>query len=352
MNNYLFILQNDTHAKNFSVLINDINDAKAFDVVILDNVTKLKTDIYFANHPKLENINFIYLPNVSEQSFYLAKAFTRMKIVNKIISYLTAHSLFNTEGYDYIYLGNDGAIQKVLLKYISKRNEKSKVILMVDGFLTKKKGVKQYIKRCLSRCCDALSLSHYFPSEIGMCKKIDHIIVMHSSVKEILVFYGVPPNKIEISLLPRHRKLADLKINKNFNKNGPIKVLYVATAYMWHSLEREHKSQVEQIIQVKKLISPNVNLTIRMHPRDNLQFYPDGFWNNLNISNVSLEDDLMEHDLIISSRSSAIFDAILSGCSVAIYNEFFEHIAIESPFDTLPVCNNIIELNTLIGNLK
>jgi hypothetical protein len=334
----LFLVQNDTHAKNFNLLAKElVSKGEAVSILLLDKITLEETAHFFSEDLK----KLINYTEKSETPFY------RSTMLRRIVVCFGARAWAkkNIGLYDHVVIGNDGALQKIIIRAARNRNCNCRVTMMLDGLLTREAGVRGKIKRYTQRLAGLLGIDDLVPSTVGLSRYIDDITVMHTSVAEVLAFHGVERDLIKVSTLPRHELVRNAAKRST---DARLHVLFLGGAYLWHGEKEGHQRQVsdfERFIEFSNE-SSNVVCRLRMHPRDDIDEYHRLNLNAVEVSgkHVALESDLEWADVVVASRSSGLFDAVLAGRRVFVYTAHFGKPIDDSFLRSLPKVTNFAEI--------
>lgn len=309
----LYLIQNDTHLKNFSTLINpddyyinlSVYSGQNLDCKMLSHATELN----------LWNVQCNFYHMSPWQRLWFIFRF-RQKVKN-----ITRDHSFRK-----IVIGNDGALQKSIIEWVVK-NDSPEVELWIDGLLSLRSyPIRNSIKLFIQKISEFMKLSFFVPSVIGFYKQIDTVFVMHESVQRELLHYrwALPKLKIKVCLFPRHELLIDKskKVEANHNR----KVLYLTSAWGFHGHSKEQAQQEKQVAELVAFFMSNpiegVSLKIRVHPRDKVDNYKEICGEFLSVC-PDFEDDLISSDVIVSIRSTSIFEAQMLHKKAFIFNKGF-----------------------------
>ncbi|ELX6117460.1 hypothetical protein SJ414_000559 [Escherichia coli] len=337
----LYIIQNDTHFKNFIELA---TEGDFFIDLARFTGQGINYELFYKKGVSEINLG------LHDANFYLFSSYQKIKfcfnfemIVKKIIS---------AYRFEKIITGNDGALQKIIIKQALKNNSKGRVEMWLDGLISLNKNrVINSAKVFMSYIADKIGLSSYVPSVIGTSSYVDTLYVMDQSVIKEYNFLMIKPKvkKIEKRLFPRHKKLISLAHNHE-RRAQVCKVLYLTSAWSFHGHNKCQNIQYHQILNLLSNFEGNkdIDFQIRIHPRDIITNYseiPVGV-----ISRVkSFEEDILSASIIISARSTGLFEADMIGKKVIVYDEGFEGDFMNEYFDTLPRCVDLNEINSFIS---
>lgn len=313
---YYFLIQNKYHADNFYPVADE-----------LVKVGVHKSKIVFIHFDKIFKLNTtvgngykIIIPESSlTNSFYSLNSFHRIRFIIKKRNYLL--SLLNFETENVIITGNDGAIQRLYINESRKKGGKS--YLLLDGNLKKNQGYNFLLRKSIHNIFDYLGFSYLVPSIRGHTK-VNKVYVMHNCIKHILKEEGVK-NKIETVFFPRYKSLVNSYHEVVQKKNTKINILYITSAFKWHSATQEHKKQLIDIKELDIYLERNkskVNGKVRIHPRENIaDYYAINLKNTTFDNNINYIDSLIWADVIITTVSTMSYEANLIGKRVYLYNK-------------------------------
>lgn len=341
----VYIVQNENHAINFSL------DAKGKNniFIYLDNLTGLSS--FSSNVGEVENA--IFLGKEKTPSFYRTNLINKLNIIyrvkKEIHSKMTYLSDFNELK---IIIGNDGSLQKLIIYEIKKKLAKNchfSIELWIDSLIMKRKrSLKKYTKEFVSKIAHNFSLSYLFPSEYSKFPLIDCFYVADEVLKNTLVANGIEAEKIKIKNFPRGKYLLNKFASKD---NIRERLLFISSAWTWHgraSVERWQKKVIEDLIELKERKLLDADLFIRNHPRqskESTSSIPAKYLSK----NKSFEEDIVNSTIIISFRSSALYDAKVLGKTVLVYEEKSPFHETNDFIETLTKIRNLIEINKYLN---
>ncbi|AQG99884.1 hypothetical protein A9R05_14475 [Burkholderia sp. KK1] len=313
----LFVVQNDTHAKNFNILARELADrGERVSVLLLDGATHESTTRFLDEDlkPSISHVDR------TENAFYRSSGVSRLQTCLRFRTW--AREAIGT--FDHVVVGNDGALQKIVIKAARARNARCRVSIILDGLLTREKGLRACTKRRLQRLAEGLNLDELFPSTVGVSRLVDDISVMHDSVAEVLRFHGAVAPRITVTPLPRH---AVIRATIHRERSERQRVLFLGSAYRWHNELAGHARQVSDFSSFRDFAAQSMRCEcrLRIHPRDDFSAYEGMDGTRLQISDgkTSLEEDLTWADIVVASRSSGLFDATLAGKRALVYTAHF-----------------------------
>lgn len=335
----LYIVQNDTHMKNFSQMM------KRTDFYIdISNLTGQKSSY----DELLAGFNEIEL-GIDEVSFFSLSSFKRVFFLLK--NSIAIKRIMLGRRFDNVIIGNDGAIVKLILNNL---DYNPIVYMWLDGLLSLRQSYRlNILKLILIRSFECLNLSYLCPSVIGFDRRISKLYVMDESVKNEYNFFErfINLDKVEVKAFPRHEILAQssFKVNTGFK----LRVLYLTSAWEFHGHKYESEIQDEQIKLLLHQFSSydNVEFVIRTHPRENKFKYEK--YNSVNLSEIKdFEVDILSSDFIISARSTGLFEADKFGKNVAIFNHKFSDSFMNDYFKNLAIFESAEEICELVVSMS
>lgn len=334
----LFVIQNDTHAKNFAVMAREaISCGEQVSIVVLDGVTHERTEQYLGDDLRSRIVRVE--PNA--RPFYRSPSWHRVQVCARVRVWArTAIGVF-----DRVFIGNDGALQKVIVKAARSRNSRCRVTMILDGLLTRERGWTALAKRRLQRTAEWLGVDEFVPSTVGVSHLLDEIVVMHVAVADVLDFHGVRKTAIRVAPLPRH---VEIQRTARRQTAGKSRILFLGSAYLWHGERAGHELQVADFNEFVKFAgrSADFECRLRIHPRDDVANYPRMTSAHIAVSagSTSLEDDLAWADIVVASRSSGLFDATLAGRRAYVYAAHFSVPTEDAFLRSLPAIQCFEEL--------
>jgi hypothetical protein len=331
----LYLIQNDTHLKNFKGLI---TDADCFiDIGRLISQELSINEIKFGKelHLKGEGSRFYFLNFIQRIIFLITFKRNNQQALSQL-------------NFDKVIIGNDGAIQRLIIDSLPNKN--IPVEMWLDGIVSLKSSYyRNGIKIILGKFAALFSCSYFFPSVIGFYERIVYLNVMDDSVKAEYLRYKsfINIDNINVTLFPRHKYLVDLanEFKTKNVKKAKKRVLYLTSAWLFHNHKKEHKYQLSHVKELLRLSKTNESyeFKIRVHPREDKSDYSFVPSNNMSLLE-SFEDDLCLADCVISARSTGLFEADKIGKPVIVYNEFFEQKMLNDFLNSLDFANSSTEL--------
>ena len=315
----LFFPQNKTHIDNMLPVANALI-AKGYDVCFLNASKIYKQNIYCDSFP-FQIINIDLSTPVS---------FAFLSSLRKIIflrNYVTYISLLRFNNYDYFIYGNDGALQRVFIaKY-----RKAKHVLILDGMISDytfsmlsifrfsdtpindlKRKVRDVLKYVINKVFAYLPYNYYLPSDVG-CSGLDKIFVLSDYINNVIYNQRIKKTDIITSGMPRYKFLKD----DNSQVNGPLKIVYITEAFIWHNDSfsdiLQHKTIKLLVSQLKQNEANDFRLTVRVHPRDEIKNY-DYLHNESFVtvedSKVNIYETIQSSNIILAVNSTVMLEAL------------------------------------------
>lgn len=315
------MVQNETHALNFAPVIDELLNRgvprQMINCISLDRVTGLTTSKLIGNVEVLElpisyGINFYYSSGI-KRSIWLLRHFWAIRRL-----------VWDTQ---VVVLGNDGAIQRILLEKVRKRNGRS--MLVLDGLLFQWATglsldfLKARVKKYLFSAASAVGVNWLFPSHVGH-SPIDEIYVMDDYVKKVLE--AQIGREVKVVTLPR---IAALYAGaQSRQKCRGANILYVSSAFLWHAREDLDRCQWKDVKDINTYAAahPETHFRIRVHPREHRKHYLDYSWAKnveLTFRETPLLDDMMWATVVVTAMSTVAYEAKQLGLPVMIYTRNF-----------------------------
>ena len=283
-----------------------------------------------------------------DTNFYMMKPLERL-----IFCFKFKHLIRNNKQdfkFDKILIGNDGALQKIVIEEILKYNKNIVIEMWLDGLISLS-GAKNSnsMKLFFSYLAEKIKLSFFLPSVIGTYSKVNKLYVMDMSVVNEYSSLWIKNKIKEINhvIFPRHIQLISQAKNKGGSPHHKIRVLYLTSAWGFHGHDKWQNYQSEQIDSLVNYFDSinDIDFKIRVHPRDSKQLYSVEIQKRF--SNIpSFEEDIMTADVILSARSTGLFEGAMIGKTAIIFNEHFNDHFMNGFLRTLPSLNCIEELAT------
>lgn len=374
MKKVLFFPQNDSHIPNMQP-ISEWLLSHGYEVTYLD-----ASKIY---HQRLliDSKYRTIIPSLSlEHSFYQLPNWERLKCVHRF-SREVSDSLVSE--YDILVIGNDGALQRVLINRF--RKQKRKIVLLLDGMISDYSFSFYDIWHCSSalmqdildlskiklmrffiRQCAKSMFSPYLPGLIGI-SPVSDIFVIGSHSKEVIQRVNLQAHVYDWGL-PRFSQVS--------NEEGsslaisPLKICYFPSAYKWHGLFEKDKAQhqdirlccdiIQQINQKEHL---NLQFLIKMHPRESVEDYYD-YMNQYDFvcveSDLSVQDCFASCSLFLSNLSTVIVEGLMVGIPVyslmlhfdywKYKNSFLKEDCIQKIYDRQTLYDTLLTKRTIVRN--
>jgi hypothetical protein len=356
----LFFPQNKTHIDNMLPVANALI-AKGYDVCFLNASKIYKQNIYCDSFP-FQIINIDLSTPVS---------FAFLSSLRKIIflrNYVTYISLLRFNNYEYFIYGNDGALQRVFIaKY-----RKAKHVLILDGMISDytfsmlsifrfsdtpindlKRKVRDVLKYVINKVFAYLPYNYYLPSDVG-CSGLDKIFVLSDYINNVIYNQRIKKTDIITSGMPRYKFLKD----DNSQVNGPLKIVYITEAFIWHNDSfsdiLQHKTIKLLVSQLKKNKANDFRLTVRVHPRDdkkNYDYLHNESFVTVEDSKVNIYETIHSSNIILAVNSTVMLEALSIDKKVIFLffnNEYWRY---KKSFLTDPIFKKVFNTDELMSEL-
>jgi len=362
----LFFPQNETHLENMIPLLPFLERA-GYSNFFFD-----ASDIYHQKiYDKYPNLNLIKVDYKCEKPFYTYGALGKLKVTNQFKSEVKKMN----HSFDGLVFGNDGALQRVLMKCAPI----GKTFFQVDAIINdntfsfwdifkhssfKSDDIKDWFRRKFKmtamRVVRYLPYNYFMPSEIGTVKA-DRMYVMGQYVKEVLMSRGLEDKRIQVFGLPRFAKVFDFKHKgENLDQNGKFKVMTLTQSAVWHNDHVKEEVQKAQLFKLIDLIGVmrdkyglDIELNIRLHPRDIAEdrsyFFEKDY---VNLLQGELYPQLMEHDIVVATTSTVLVETLAINGRVAIMMLVDQWWRYKRSFLTLPCFHKFHNESSLEEYLK
>jgi len=323
----LFFPQNKTHIDNMLPVAKQLV-GKGYDIFFLDASLVYNQYIYE------KDFKF----NKIDLSLRLDKAFAFLSFFEKI-QFIKRYKIelldYNFETFDSFIYGNDGALQRVLIdKYKSKKH-----FLILDGIISdysfsfvniirysnnKFFDIKDFIRR---RCKKILNLvfaylpyNYYLPSDVG-CSHLTKVFVISDYVSRHIRSQVLRDTQVIVSGMPRYKFLKDCN---SMIAEEKIKILYITQGYIWHNEYENDRLQHETIKKLIQNLEKNkldfkYQLTVRVHPRDNIGSYNYLYkkkWIILEDMSTDIYTSINDNDIVLGVNSTVLLEAMAIGKKV------------------------------------
>lgn len=333
----LYIVQNETHLENFLAL--SANDSPHSQFLFLDRICGLEVN----KDQFTGSISNLTLSPVGKRGIYKVSGLYRLI---KLIICRRKREYQNLIIPDNIYIGNDGAIQKLVIQYFKGLNKNLEVELWSDGLLER---VKPSFFRRTIRFMEPL-LSHwgidsFMPSIVGTSSLIDRAFVMSKSCEDSLIFNGFRGKEISVKTFPRH-----LNMQKIERKNHDFRILLVVSAFDWHGhseIELWEGELANLFSQVAKSDESICKYSIRSHPRSSGKLKQQIEQSGLESTFIDCSEDLVHSDIVISYASTCLFDGACIGKKVFTYSKGAPYINRGDFVESLPELKELHSLPNL-----
>ena len=328
----LFFPQNETHLENMIPLLPHFEN-KGFECEFIDASKIYHQDIY-KNHSQIKRIP---LQTKCEIPFYTTGSIQRIKFVMLLRKELRQVN----RNYDGFFIGNDGALQRLVMKTISIQ----KTFFLVDAIINdntfsffkifkhsnfKYYDIKDWIRRksklISMRVIRYLPFNYLLPSEIGTVRTTK-MYVLGDYVKEVLKTRGIPDKEIVACGLPRFRKILKYRHpGNNLEPNGKFKIMTLTQSAVWHNDHVKEEVQKKQLFKLINLLermrekeNSEMELNIRLHPRDIAEdrsyFFEKDF---VHLIEGDLYKQLMKHDIVVATSSTVLLETLAINGRVAV----------------------------------
>lgn len=329
MKKILFFPQNDSHIANMEPISEWLQE-HGYEVTYVDT-----SNIYYQNISLSSGYKTIKIDLPLHTSFYRLSTLDRLKYVYRFSKYFPN---FLIAEHDILIIGNDGALQRVLINRF--RKKKKKTVMLLDGLISNYSvSFKEVLKYSAHPFQDAWKL---------LQKNIKKSIVKRTASAPFAAFLpgiiGISPLS-EIFVIGPHSKEAIQNINSkahiydfglprfwntnnrcDFSARDLLKICYFPSAYKWHGEFREDQAQHKDIKLCCELIQ-QINLTrqyplqllIKMHPRESKEdysYYTDHYDFVIVKSDISVLQCFNTCSLFLSNLSTVIIEGMTVGIPV------------------------------------
>lgn len=329
MKKILFFPQNDSHIANMESISEWLKE-QGYGITYVDT-----SNIYHQKISLGSEYHIIKIDLPLQTSFYRLSALDRMKYVYRFNKEIP--DLLISE-YDILIIGNDGALQRILINRF--RKEKKKTVMLLDGLISDYsfslkeivaysshpfrdclKRLKKSIRENIVKKCASSELSPFLPGLIGI-SPVSDIFVIGTHSKEVIQRINSKSTVHDLGL-PRFWKTFN---HCNFSCQDPSKVCYFPSAYKWHGQFREDEAQhqdirmcCELIQQINQKYAQSLQLIIKMHPRESAEdYFP--YSSNYDFvrieSNLSVMECFNTCSLFLSNLSTVIIEGLTIGIPV------------------------------------
>ena len=314
----IFIIQNENCALNFLHLDKGETD---YIYLTLDEYSGLKSSSYIKN----EYEKLISVENKSSMLFQSSNFIQKLLLIKNFTK--EVKSILNRYKNKYtsveIYIGNDGALHKAIIIAAKNIFLNIHVTMLIDTIVGDRPiTIKTMILRYLEPVLSMAHISQYFPSIFGISSLVNTIFVSHQSNKSVLIRRGAKADKLFVKESPRISMLKELCRQQKKVKKSKPRILFVASAWEWHKRNDVEAWQTKALIELIAMAKHHKNfkydLSIRLHPRQSQHVTSQLNPRYISTEN-SFEDDLLNAAVIISFRSSALYDATLIGKETFVY---------------------------------
>ena len=319
LNKALFFPQNKTHIDNMLPVAERLH-SEGFKVIFL-NAQKIYKQYIF---PEIFPFKIIEMDLKPQLAFSFLSSFKKILFLMHFVKYVRLSQL---NSFDLFIYGNDGALQRV---FISKFKNK-KHILILDGMISDytfsfknllknsdniiidiKIFIIDRMKYILNKCFAYIPYNYYLPSDVG-CSRLDKIFVLSDYINNVIRNQRLRSTKIITSGMPRYKFL-----KKDDSKESDIrKMTFITGAYVWHNDifadKLQHKTISVLINNIKNNQLNDFELTIRVHPREDINNYKyllDYNFIKVEDSSVNIYDTIRQSDVIIAPNSTVMLEAM------------------------------------------
>ncbi len=352
MKKILFFAQNNGQVDNIRLLLDEFRN-KNCEVTIFDTA-----QIYH------QQIDYSSFNNIHKGNILLDMSFYRLSLIERIKSiWKSRHELRSiVNHFDMLIVASDGAFERVLINEFNKQEKKT--VMLIDGIIsdyslpfkeillhpkeiiafTKSKALETF-KKTIFNLFKTTPLSPFLPSSIGMMP-LDKILVIGEHSKGCIEKIN-KKSKIIASGMPRlYGKKAQ---REKRNDSSIFYVCYFPSAFKWHHLMDDDKSQHEDILDVCKAINgiradsgKDLRLVIKMHPRESYDGY-QRYLNNYDfvslVKDISVQECFNRFDLFLSNVSTVIVEGLIYGIRVYSLMINFKYWKVQKSF----LSSNVIE---------
>lgn len=263
----------------------------------LDNLLPIAKELSGKNHTTIfMNLDKLYKQNTKvklndfetlEFNVDPPQAFYFLSLPRKLIT------LFNIsrkakylESFDGVIIGSMGTPEYLIANHL-KEKYGTNLYLIQDSILFRTEA-----KSKLSKIRNFISGGE---NRKNICEKV---FVSGEATKEVLVKDGINSEKILPLGIPRFRYIFQHKSN-----NGKKEVLFISSAFKWHSTnDLLEKQQIEIVKKLESVCKKNdLQLTVRLHPR--LFLKPECTYAEIQQPDTQLQEAINNHEYIISAHA-------------------------------------------------
>lgn len=360
----LFFPQNETHLQNM-LLVKYKLSTSDYECCFLNLSAVYKQTLVFP-----DNIHVITLPGLKDQDkpFYLNTTFQQLKIIIGI----RKHLLKITRDFDALVVGNDGAIQRLLIHAFNKK--RLPTILILDGIITdvgfslrdlikKSKApwsdLKEYLFRNMRLLMVRTKISnlHYILPSMNGASPLTAIYVIGQHSKNVVAEYN-KSSEIHAFGLPRMKYLFQPRTHSGQITAKKRSIWFLTSAFLWHNFHKEDMQQhadIKNLCAAIKAIGNNNDITlyIKLHPREEVNKYNQYLTQPFVklVKNVDLIDLYDSNALIFSNLSTCILEGAARGKIIHSLMINFEWWKFQRSFLKETFINkiyNIIELEEIV----
>lgn len=356
----IFFPQNKSQLDNMKPLASSLNCGG--NIYFLDASHYIGQNLYDQN---FEYETIVVKGVQPKAEFYRLSSLKKIKKIREFKKKLMSVRLLDFEA---VIVSNDGALQRLVLK----KSINAKKYLVLDGIISNysfriidvfkysddlffdlKDFFRRKLRDFLARYIYLLPLSEFFPSEIGSYK-FDAAFVLSQHVKSVLQSRGSPIKEVYTYGLPRYAAFLDP--HPSMRKKNPFRILIITQGYLWHNEvkndEYQHKeiAKICSVVQCLKESGMDIELVIRVHPRDEWGRYLDYHY-SLEGMEADLEKSIAKSHMVLGFNSTVILESLCSGTlaySVMTCGQRWRFRESFLSSDLLPKINNIEDLSLII----
>tara|TARA_B100000795_G_scaffold199800_1_gene153648 strand:+ start:597 stop:1745 length:1149 start_codon:yes stop_codon:yes gene_type:complete len=308
---------------------------------------------------------------VNVKAFAYLSFFDKVKVLKK---FKESVKDVDSECLNSFIYGNDGALQRVLIDKYKSRNH----FLILDGiisdysfsfvniirysnnkFFDVKDFVRRICKKALNFIFAYLPYNYYLPSDVG-CSRLTKVFVISDYVSRHIKSQILRDTQVIVSGMPRYEFLKDYNSMISEDK---IKIIYITQGYIWHKEYENDKFQHETINKLilnleKNKLESKYQLTVRVHPRDNLDSYnylSEKKWIILEDMSTDIYCSINANDIVLGVNSTVLLEAMAIGKKVIFLflnnqywrfkRSFINHNIFHKAFDFEQFMSQIIDFN-------
>jgi len=182
-----------------------------------------------------------------------------------------------------------------------------------------------YFKVYEQRALEILNIDSIFPWRVGLNKQVDYAFLRHQNSIDAIKQLGFNSTKLHhIGDLVADSIFTALKASVKQDNLTGIRVLVALPQYLETPREFSRKNYKKISGDIRQLVASIAEfaeqVTICLHPKQNLQDYKDlAMFPKVNISTRNFYDEILDHNLIISTESSVMKFAWIFEKPVIVY---------------------------------